>query len=117
MAFEDRYGLPISASSEAAADAYRGGMDLMLSAWPGASRALDQAIEADPDFALAHAARSRAHLIYAEMQPAREKAATARQLVGRNGTEREKNHVEILALTTEGQPVKALEMTLAHLER
>ncbi len=117
MAFEDRYGLPVSASNEAAAEAYRRGIDLMLSAWPGASQALDRAIEADPDFALAHAARSRAHLIYAEMQPAREKAATARQLVGRNGTGREKSHVEILALTTEGQPVKALEMTLAHLDR
>src|ERR1700731_5405543 len=101
MAFEDRYGFPGSAANETAADAYRQGMDLMLSAWPGASQALDTAIEADPDFALAHAARSRAHLIYAEMQPAREKAATARQLVARNGTAREKSHVEILALTTE----------------
>jgi len=116
MAFEDRYGLPVSASNEAAADAYRQCMDLMLSAWPGAAQALERAIEADPDFALAHAARARAHLIYAEMQPAREKAATARQLVAKNGTAREKNHVEILALTTEGQPVKALEMTLAHLQ-
>jgi hypothetical protein len=116
MTFEDRYGLPVSASNEAAAGAYRQGMDLMLSAWPGASQALDRAIEADPDFALAQAARSRAHLIYAEMQPAREKAATARQLVARNGTAREKSHVEILALTTEGQPVKALELTLAHLQ-
>src|SRR5258708_22989587 len=89
----------------------------MLSAWPGVAQALDAAIEADRDFALAHAARARTHLIYAEMQLAREKAATARQLVARNGSEREKSHVEILGLTTEGQSVTALELTLAHLER
>jgi hypothetical protein len=116
MAFEDRYGLAISTSSEVAAQRYREGIDLLLSAWPGASEALDTAIEADPDFALAHAARSRTHLIYAEMQPAREKAATARQLVARNGSTREKSHVEILALTTEGQPAKALELALDHLD-
>lgn len=117
MPYEDRYGLPLSTPSEAAAAAYRDGIDGMLSAWPGVTQALDSAIEADGEFALAYAARSRAHLIYAEMQPAREKAATARTLVARNGTEREKSHVEILALTTEGQPVKALELALAHLDR
>lgn len=116
MSFEDRYGLPISTSSAAAADAYRTGIDRMLAAWPGAAQALDDAIEADSDFALAHAARSRLHLIYAEMEQAREKAATARRLVARNGTAREKSHVEILALTTEGQSARALELTLAHLE-
>jgi hypothetical protein len=116
MVFEDSYGLPISTSSGAAADAYRRGVELMLSAWPGASQALELSIEADPDFALAHAARSRMHLIYAEMPAAREKAAVARKLVERNGTAREKSHAEILALTTEGQSAKALQLTLAHLE-
>jgi hypothetical protein len=116
MAFEDLYGLPISTQSEAAARAYRQGIELMLSAWPGASQALDLAIEADPDFALAHAARSRQHLIYAEMPAAQEKAAAARRLAARNATAREKSHVEILALTAEGQSARALENTLAHLE-
>src|SRR3984885_14728748 len=117
MAFEDRYGLPMSTSSETAAQAYRHGIDLMLSAWPGAAPAMDLAIETDGEFALAYAARSRNHLIYAEIEQARDKAATARKLVAQNGTAREKSHVEILALTTEGQPVKALNMTLKHLEQ
>jgi hypothetical protein len=116
MAFEDLYGLPISTPSDTAAHAYRKGIELMLSAWPGGSEALDLAIEADPDFALAHAARSRMHLIYGEMPSAQEKAAVARKLVGLNGTAREKGHVEILALTTEGQSAKALEMALGHLD-
>ena len=38
------------------------------------------------------------------------------RLVAASGTAREKSHVEILALTTEGQSAKALSMTLAHLE-
>jgi hypothetical protein len=116
MTFEDLYGLPVSTRSEAAARAYRQGMELMLSAWPGASEAFDSAIESDPDFALAHAARSRQHLIYAEMPLAQEKAAAARRLAAGNATEREKSHVEILALTTEGQSARALESTLAHLQ-
>ena len=40
----------------------------------------------------------------------------ARRLVERNGTAREKSHVEILALTTQGQSARALEMALGHLE-
>jgi tetratricopeptide (TPR) repeat protein len=116
MTVEDLYGLPISTPSDAAAHAYRKGIELMLSAWPGGSEALELAIEADPDFALAHAARSRMHLIYGEMPSAQEKAAVARKLVARSGTAREKSHVEILALTTEGQSAKALEMALGHLD-
>jgi hypothetical protein len=116
MAFEDRYGLGLSTLSEAAAERYREGIDLLQSAWPGAAQALDSAIEADGDFALAHAARARTHLIYAEVQRAREKAAIARALVARNGSAREKSHVEILALTTESQPARALELTLEHLD-
>lgn len=117
MAFQDRYDLPVSTSSSAAAEAYRTGIDRMLAAWPGTEKALDAAIEADGEFALAYAARSRMHLIYAEMPQAQAKAAKARALVETNGTEREKSHVEILALTTEGQSVKALERTVAHLDR
>lgn len=116
MAFEDLYGLTVSTPSDAAARAYRQGIELMLSGWPGAAEALELAIEADPDFALAHAARSRLHLIYADMPSAQEKAAVARQLVERNGTPREKSHVEILALTTQGQSARALEIALGHLE-
>ena len=116
MAFEDLYGLPVSTPSETAARAYRRGIELMLSAWPGGSEALDLAIEADPDFALAHAARSRMHLIYGEMPSAQENAAVARRLVARSGTARERSHVEVLALTTEGQSARALEMALGHLD-
>jgi hypothetical protein len=46
----------------------------------------------------------------------RAKAATARELVARNGSDREKSHVEVLALGMGGQPAKSLERALAHLD-
>jgi Tfp pilus assembly protein PilF len=116
MACHDRYGLPLSTSSEAAAAAYREGVDLMFSAWPGAAEALDAAIAADPDFALGQIARARHHFIYADVKAAQEKAANARELVGRNGTAREKSHVETLALGLEGQAAKSLSLALSHLD-
>ncbi len=115
MACHDRYGLLLSTSSEAAAAAYREGVDLMLSAWPGAAEALDTAIAADPDFALAHIARARMHFIYADGRAAQARSATARELVTSNGSAREKSHVETLALGMEGQSAKSLACTLAHL--
>src|SRR5262245_30566064 len=108
MVHHDRYGLPLSTSSETAAAHYRQGVDLMFSAWPGVGDALDAAIAADPDFALARIARARHHFIYADVKAAHAEVARARELVGRNGTAREKSHVETLALAMEGQPGKSL---------
>jgi hypothetical protein len=116
MPCHDRYGLPLSTSSKSAAAAYREGIDLMLSAWPGAAEAFETAIAADPGFALAQAARARVHSLYAEGEAARAKAATARELVTRNGTAREKSHVNALAHAVEGQPSKSLTCALIHLE-
>jgi tetratricopeptide (TPR) repeat protein len=116
MAHEDRYGLPLSTTSPEAAAAYREGVDLVLAAWTGAAEAFEQAIAADPDFALAHIARARIHTFYQQGDVARKKATLARELVARNGSEREKRHVETLALAIEGQLPAALASTLEHLE-
>ncbi len=112
----DSRGLPISTNSDFAAERYRHGVDLLLSAWPGAAEVLEDAIAADPDFALAHAARARLHGIRAELAKARARIATAEDIVARRGTEREQGHVQILSLAINGQPAKALERTLAHVE-
>ncbi|MCW5703146.1 MAG: tetratricopeptide repeat protein [Xanthobacteraceae bacterium] len=116
MAHQDRYGLTLSTTSAEAAVAYREGVDLLLAAWTGAAEAFERAIEADPDFALAHIARARIHTFYQQGDVARTKAAQARELVARNGSEREKSHVETLALAVEGQLPAALASTLKHLE-
>src|SRR5262245_4051631 len=102
MAHEDRYGLTLSTNSADAAAAYREGVDLLLSAWTGASEAFNRAISLDPDFALALSARASIHTFYQQGDVARKKAALARELVAKSGSEREKSHVETLALAAEG---------------
>lgn len=111
----DRRGLPLSTTSDLAAERYRDGVDLLLAAWPGAAEALEEALAADPDFALAHAARARLHAIRAEPGKARERIAVAEEIVARLGTQRERSHVEVLALAVAGRPA-ALERALAHAE-
>ncbi len=110
----DSRGLPLSTTSDLAAERYREGVDLLLSAWPGAAEVLEEAIAADPDFALAHAARARLHAIRSELAKAKARIAAAEEIVARNGSERERSHVEILRLAIEGQSAKALERALAH---
>src|SRR5215510_13444850 len=116
MAHEDRYGLTLSTNSSEAAAAYRDGMDLLLAAWTGAAEAFDRAVALDPDFALALIARARIHTFYQQGDVARKKAALARELVAKNGSEREKRHVETLALAIEGQLPAALASALKHVE-
>ncbi len=116
MAFEDRCGLPLSTSSDDAASAYREGVDLMLAGWTGPAEALERAIAADPDFALAHIARARLHSFYQQGDLARAKAAVARELVARRGDARERSHVETLALAIEGRLPEALAATLKHID-
>jgi hypothetical protein len=116
MSHQDRYGLTLSTTSAEAAQAYRDGIDLLLSAWTGAAEAFDRASAADPEFALADIARARIHTFYQQGDLARTKAALARELVARNGTARERGHVETLTLAVEGQIPAALAAALAHLE-
>ncbi|MDE5444667.1 tetratricopeptide repeat protein [Bradyrhizobium sp. CSA207] len=116
MALEDRYGLPLSTASHEAASAYREGVDLMLAGWTGTAEMLERAITADPDFALPHIARGRVHAFYQQGDLARQKAAIARELVAKRGTERERSHVETLALAIEGRLPEALAATLKHID-
>ena len=116
MARLDRRGLPLSTTSDLAAERYRDGVDLLLSAWPGAAEALEEAVAADPDFALAHAARARLHAIRAEPAQARARIATAGEIVARRGAERERSHVEVLSLAINGRSAEALERALAHVD-
>jgi hypothetical protein len=116
MTDQDRYGLNLSTASSVAAEAYRDGIDLLLSAWTGAAEAFDRSIAADPEFALSHIARARIHTLYQQGDIARKKAALARELVARNGSERERSHVETLALAVEGRIPAALTSALTHIE-
>lgn len=113
----DRYDLPLSTSSAHAAERYQAGVDLLLSLWPGAAEALDEAIAADPDFALALAARARLQLIDNQAGTAREAITRAQRLVERHGTERERSHVQVLQRLIAGESAQALQDALAHADR
>lgn len=117
MAEFDSRGLYISTTSPQAADHYRAGVDLLLSAWPGAEDALGQAINCDEQFALAHAALARLHAIRSEPAEARKRITAAEDVVTRHGSPREASHVAILSLAIGGQSSKALDSARAHLDR
>lgn len=117
MAKTDSHGLHLSTVSNEAAQLYREGVTLLLSAWPGAAEKLEAAIRADPDFALAHAARARLNAITAQPAEACARIALAEEKVAQNGNEREASHVGVLALAVAGHSQKALEAALAHAER
>jgi len=112
----DRYDLPLTTVSDSAAAFYRDGVDRILSAWYGAGEAFDRAIAQDPVFALAHIARARIHQMNMEVTEARAKAAHARQLAA-TASERERQHVEIMAAAIEGKPSIALAGAERHLDR
>ncbi|NIF27445.1 tetratricopeptide repeat protein [Pantoea sp. Tr-811] len=117
MACVDRYNMPLSTASEAAAERYRTGVDLLLSLWTGVAETLDEAIAADPEFAMAYAARARFHAVRTEIAEAKAKIAKASELVQLKGTERERSHVQTLSFVINGEPAKALANALQHLDQ
>lgn len=109
----DDYGLPISTRSKTAAARYREATDCLLSAWPGAADLLDAAIEADPNFALAHAARARVHAMHAAPSEAHKQIGLASE-AATSAIERERSHIEVVALALGGRSREALARALAH---
>ena len=110
---QDRFGLPLTIASEAARDAYVEAVDLMLSANAGAEPLLRQAIAEEPGFALAHAALAR--LCQMQMRgPEAAEAATAAREFATSASERERGHVEAVALLVEGRGADAYAAVRAH---
>ena len=111
----DRYGLPVSTTSDAARDAYVEGCDTKLTMYPGAIAAFDRAIAADPGFALAHAARAHALLDRGDAVAARASMAAATSRTS-DLSEREAGHVAFFALLVAGDSEAALAALRAHLD-
>jgi tetratricopeptide (TPR) repeat protein len=108
-------GLTVTTTSGSAAAAYRAGSELLLAAWPGAAAKFEAAIAADPDFALAHIARARIHQMYAEGAAARASAGRAAALA-EAASERERDHVAVLAAAIAGDSQRATALAERHLE-
>ena len=113
--FKDRYGLEVSTSSVEAFDAYADAADRMLAADGRVAERLGDAIEADPNFALAHAALARDHHVNGRGKMARTVIETAAQLAEQT-TAREQQHVAIVKLLITGQVPAGLALTREHLQ-
>src|SRR6266567_3583722 len=113
MRFEDRFGLTLTTSSDAAAGNYVRALDLMLSANIGGEALLDAALAADPEFGLAHIARARLLAVQARVAEARQAAEAARVLADRV-TAREARHIETVALAIDGNGKRAMAMLEEH---
>jgi len=117
MTHLDSRGLPLSTTSEIAAE-YSGRAWISFSPpGPARIRLSKKAIAADPDFALAHAARARLHAIRVEAPAARERIAIAADIVARHGTESERSHVDIVSLAVHAKTAKALERVLVYADK
>ena len=113
MNLTDRFGLPVTASSPSAVEDYVTAVDLMLSANAGAEALLDRALAADPEFAVAHIAKSRLCQVQARIPEAKDAAARARALAGRV-TPREARQIEIVARAVDGNGPGAMALLEDH---
>ena len=109
----DAWGLPLTTSEEAA-EAYRLGVDRMLSYSLGVDEALGQAIELDPGFALAHSQLGLFHLFRGNGKQAAEFANQAHELA-EAATPREQRHAAILGATARGKASEAPALINEHL--
>ena len=111
---DDRFGLPVSISSARALALYVDGVDRILSANSGAEAVLGEALALDPGFALAHVALGRNAQLYGRVEEARLAAARASACV-EGASERERRHVEAVALAINGESGRAMAAVEAHM--
>ncbi|MDU9002927.1 tetratricopeptide repeat protein [Sedimentitalea todarodis] len=111
----DSYGNAISTSSQAARDHYDRGLKLFLGGEYGALEAFRAAVNADPDFALGHAACARAAMMSAQIVEAKSANQRAQELV-RNADTRERRHIDCIGLVLSGQAPRARAAVLAHVQ-
>ena len=115
ITIEDRYGLPMSTGSTAAAAHYAEGVDLLLSQNFGPEEAFRSATEADEGFALGHAALSIMLMMRAEVAQAKASVDRAGALVS-GISRRERQHVEAIALFVNGKGPQSLALIREHLD-
>lgn len=110
---DDRYGNPLSTTSQAARDAYVEGVDLFFSMQIGVEDALNRAVAEDPNFALAHIALARQHQTAGRAADVAAPLAAARAATGL--TAREASQVDALGTLLSGRGAEAYGKIRAHL--
>lgn len=110
----DRYDLSLSTASAAARDAYVQGCDLALTLYPGAVEAFDQAIAADPNLALAHAAKAQVLVREGKSAAAWAALAAAKDLAATLPS-REASHISFFEQVFAGRTDDAIAILYTHL--
>jgi len=110
----DRYGLPLTTSSTRAVESFVEGLDLLLGQNYGPEDHFLQAIEADPDFALAYSALAYMLHLRADVAAARERVQQAQALAPRV-SRREQQQIEAVALFVTGQGPRSYALIREHL--
>ncbi|MGK7865831.1 hypothetical protein [Falsiroseomonas sp. E2-1-a20] len=109
----DGYGLTVSTTSPTARASYLEGCHRLLTLYPGALAAFDQAVAEDPGFALPHAARARTLQLAGDIAGAQAAAAKAATLAA-GQTERERSHAAVFVELAGGRPAAALDAVHTH---
>jgi tetratricopeptide (TPR) repeat protein len=110
----DRYGLPLTTVSSAAADQYREGLDRHLSWSLGAEQCFERALAADEAFALAHASLAVVRRFQRDATGADASVARARTLAA-GVSRRERQHVGAITAFVHGESARALVLMREHL--
>lgn len=121
---EDAYGFTLSTASDSAADAFRLAADRLLTGTGDPLAAVETAVGADPDFAMAHAVRASALLLKGRIREARESAERAVHLAEGasaagtprtpGATRRERQHAAIVVDVVHGRRDEALAKVREH---
>lgn len=110
----DRFDLPLSTTSDAAAEAYRLAADRLLAGVDSPLEVADIAIEQDSGFALAHCARATGLLLDGDPVAAREAAERGVELAA-SASRRERQHAAITLDVVTGRRDAALAKVREHL--
>jgi tetratricopeptide (TPR) repeat protein len=117
--FNDRYGLPLSTSSQTAAGAFIEGVDLMLSNNPDPAERFQAAIDTDDGFAMAHLALGMQLQLRMDAPGSKIELDRARELM-ENTSKREQSMINAVArpgFVGRGGPIEALPLLEEHLVR
>jgi tetratricopeptide (TPR) repeat protein len=113
--FHDRYGLPLTTRSAEAARRYGEYLDRRLAADSGAADCLRAALEADPEFCLAHAALAAVRKSAGQPEQATESARRAAALAA-GVTAREQGHIQTVSALVSEDARRALRLIRTHLD-
>ena len=110
---KDRFDQPITAASALAVERNDEAIDRIFALQLGGEALADEALAADPDFALAHCTKARAMLQRGDVKGACEWAARGRDLAKRL-SERERMHADIVCRAIHGESPAALGLLRDH---